>query len=67
MNNLFGHYEVDMRYDLKGSTTGRTTVFPAGVEFDKTIALKDNNFLENGEEFILEDDDREEILSSLQQ
>lgn len=67
MNNMFGHYEVDMRYDLKGSFTGRTTVFPEGIAVDKTIALKDNNFLEKGEKFMLEDDQRKELLDSLEQ
>ena len=67
MNNMFGHYEVDMRYDLKGSTTGRTTVFPEGVKPDKTVALKDNNFVESGEAILLEDDQRAELLNSLKE
>ena len=65
MNNLFGSYEVDVRYDLKGSTSGRTTVFPEGVQIDKTISLKDNNFLDNHIKFFLEEDERKELLDSL--
>lgn len=31
MNNVFNtHNKIDKRYDLKGSTRGRTTVFPEG-------------------------------------
>ena len=66
MNNLFGSFEVDIRYDLKGSTTGRTTTFPEGTEIDKTIAFKDNNFINDKVIFELEDDQRKELLDSLE-
>lgn len=65
MNNLFGQYEVDVRYDLKGSTTGRTTLFPEDVVPDKTIALKDNNFTDENENFSIEYNQREDLLNSL--
>ncbi|CAI2383036.1 unnamed protein product [Moneuplotes crassus] len=65
MNNLFGHYEVDCRYDLKGSFTGRTTKFGPDEEPDKTIALKDNNFLENHEGFDIDQEVRKELLKSM--
>lgn len=66
MNNLFGHYEVDCRYDLKGSTQGRTTYFPEDVKPDKTVALKDNNFMESGEAFFLDDEERKDLLDCLE-
>ncbi|OMJ67959.1 hypothetical protein SteCoe_34100 [Stentor coeruleus] len=45
MGNLFkNEYELDIKYDLKGSTLGRIT---ADNE-DKTIARKDNNFNNEG-------------------
>lgn len=66
MNNLFGHYEVDFRYDLKGSFSGRTTIFPEG-EIDKTEALKDNNFIDNKEAFDIKSELREELLNSLKE
>ncbi|CAI2383312.1 unnamed protein product [Moneuplotes crassus] len=65
MNNLFGHYEVDCRYDLKGSFTGRTTKFDSDEEPDKTVALKDNNFLENNEHFDIDLDARREMMKSM--
>ena len=65
MNNLFGSYEVDSRYDLKGSTSGRTTTFPEGMQIDKTIALKDNNFIDGTIRFELEEDQRKTLLDSL--
>ena len=43
MGNLFKNdYELDIKYDLKGSTLGRIT----SKDQDKTIARKDNNFNE---------------------
>ena len=41
MGNLFkSNYEIDIKYDLKGSTLGRII----DEDQDKTIARKDNNF-----------------------
>ena len=65
MNNLFGIYEVDIRYDLKGSTSGRTTFFPEGVPMDKTISLKDNNFIDGNIKFNIEESERKELLKCL--
>jgi len=45
MNNIFGLYDVDMRYDLKGSTIGWRTEFKNG-EIDFKVALKDLDFLD---------------------
>ena len=52
MNNIFcTHLKIDYRYDLKGSTQGRLTVRPEGQEIDKTIALKDLDFLTEKKKF----------------
>ena len=49
MNNVFNTpKKIDVRYDLKGSTRGRTTKFPPGVPRDDTVALKDLDWLESG-------------------
>jgi len=45
MNNVFGLFDVDMRFDLKGSTLGRRTEFRDG-EIDYKVALKDLDFLD---------------------
>ena len=46
MNNVFNtHNKIDRRYDLKGSTRGRTTYFPPDVPRDATVAMKDLDFL----------------------
>ena len=46
MNNVFNtSLKIDHRYDLKGSTLGRSTKFPEGQPKDNTIALKDLDFL----------------------
>ena len=46
MNNLFcTRFKIDKRYDLKGSTQGRTTYFPPDKQRDDTVALKDLDFL----------------------
>ena len=48
MNNVFHtSLKIDLRYDLKGSTYGRKTIKDkGGVMVDRTIALKDCDFLE---------------------
>jgi len=52
MNNVFNtNNKIDYRYDLKGSTHGRTTSFPANKPKDLTIALKDLDFLNKKEKF----------------
>jgi len=53
MNNVFHtSKEIHRRYDLKGSTQGRTTKY-ANKEFDPTIALKDNDIVDKEEYFIV--------------
>ena len=62
MNNMFGHFNVDYRYDLKGSKLGRRTTFKDGVE-DLKIALKDLDFVDRGEIVdFYHDSDRDELL-----
>ena len=49
MNNVFcTPNKIDYRYDLKGSSIGRTTKFEDG-KVDNTIALKDLDFINKGE------------------
>ena len=53
MNNVFHTAkEIHKRYDLKGSTQGRTTKYANGI-FDPTIALKDNDIIDQEEYFIV--------------
>lgn len=50
MNNVFcTPNKIDYRYDLKGSTAGRTTKFEEGKPRDNTIALKDLDFIQSSE------------------
>ena len=53
MNNVFQTAKkIDVRYDLKGSTYGRRTIkLDEGYTVDRTIALKDNDFLDKKESF----------------
>ena len=65
MNNMFGHFDVDYRYDLKGSTLGRRTEFKDGKE-DLKIAIKDLDFIDNKEVIDLYfKEDKEELLEAL--
>jgi len=58
MNNVFHTaLKIDLRYDLKGSTYGRRTL----VE-DRTIALKDLNFIDRGEQIKVGQQNKERIL-----
>ena len=53
MNNVFQTTKkIDLRYDLKGSTYGRQTIKDkSGVMVDRTVALKDLDFLNRKEFF----------------
>ena len=55
MNNIFGEYDIMKRYDLKGSEIGRRTHFDG--EIDYKVALKDLDFIDNGEIVTFEDQD----------
>ena len=50
MGNIFSDYKVGVRYDLKGSTSGRTCLKPDQLpnsRDDLKIALKDNDFVKH--------------------
>ena len=55
MNNVFQTTKkIDLRYDLKGSTFGRTTIKGKNsIAADRTIALKDCDFLNKKERIIV--------------
>lgn len=53
MNNIFHtSREIHKRYDLKGSTQGRSTKYANNI-FDPTIALKDNDIVDQQEYFVI--------------
>jgi 1-phosphatidylinositol-4-phosphate 5-kinase len=63
MNNLFcTPLKIDYRYDLKGSTQGRTTKFPTGVPKDMTIALKDLDLINEKKKFTVGRDYKEKLM-----
>jgi len=65
MNNIFHTMkEIHKRYDLKGSTQGRTTKFANNI-FDPTIALKDNDILNEDEYFMVSPEIREKMNSQV--
>lgn len=54
MNNVFNTgNKIDYRYDLKGSTLGRTYSVPDGQERDPSIAMKDLDFQSSKEKFFV--------------
>lgn len=58
MDNVFStQRKIDHRYDLKGSTYGRST-----QQVDRTIALKDCDFLERGEKFLVGEFNKRRIM-----
>mmetsp|Transcript_21874 Transcript_21874/g.33917 ORF Transcript_21874/g.33917 Transcript_21874/m.33917 type:complete len:114 (+) Transcript_21874:3764-4105(+) len=66
MNNVFcTPVKIDYRYDLKGSTQGRTTDFPDGKR-DNTIALKDNNFLQEKRRFQVGRDAKAQLMKIIE-
>jgi 1-phosphatidylinositol-4-phosphate 5-kinase len=67
MNNIFNTpNKINIRYDLKGSTQGRSTKFPDGVERDETIALKDMDFLQANKKFSVGRDYRERLVKIIE-
>lgn len=47
MENLFKNFQIGVRFDLKGSVTGRSTLRPGQnmeSQRDQSVALKDNDF-----------------------
>jgi 1-phosphatidylinositol-4-phosphate 5-kinase len=62
MNNVFNTgVKIDYRYDLKGSTLGRTTESNA----DSTIALKDLDFLKENKKFLVGRDFKNDLIKIL--
>ena len=67
MNNIFNTpNKINIRYDLKGSTQGRTTKFPEGEARDETIALKDMDFLQTNKKFSVGRDYRERLVKIIE-
>jgi 1-phosphatidylinositol-4-phosphate 5-kinase len=64
MNNMFRNFSPDIKYDLKGSSLGRTTTFKDGKR-DATIALKDNDFLDDNRVVDINQEDKEQLQSIL--
>ena len=55
MSNVFKtSKEINIRFDLKGSTEGRKTKKNPNEEIDSTVALKDLDFIELGEKIRVE-------------
>lgn len=66
MNNVFNtQLKIDYRYDLKGSTLGRTTHVPPGQERDYTVAMKDLDFLGAGQKFEIGQEFKRKFLDIL--
>ena len=69
MNNIFQTTKkIDLRYDLKGSTWGRQTIRDKeGFKIDRTVALKDRDFLNKKEEFKVGHEHKARIMAILRQ
>jgi len=66
MNNVFHtHMKIDKRFDLKGSTQGRSTMEDPETACDPTIALKDLDFLKTKEKFKVEGDIKRKLLDTI--
>jgi 1-phosphatidylinositol-4-phosphate 5-kinase len=63
MNNVFcTPLKIDYRYDLKGSLVGRKTIWNEGEPRDKTVALKDLDFLEEGKKFCVDRESKRKLI-----
>lgn len=69
MNNIFQTTKkIDLRYDLKGSTYGRQTIKDKnGIMVDRTVSLKDLDFLAKKDVFKVGSENRAKILEILRQ
>ena len=67
MNNVFQTTKkIDLRYDLKGSTYGRQTIKDkAGIKADRTVALKDLDFLNKKDVFKVGHENKQRIAHIL--
>lgn len=61
MNNMFRNFSPDIKYDLKGSTVGRSTTFKDG-KVDSKIALKDNDFTDSNVDVCIDGETINQIL-----
>lgn len=65
MNNVFNtSKEIHKRYDLKGSTQGRSTKYANNI-FDPTIALKDNDIVDEQYYFVVNDDLKKKLHNQI--
>lgn len=66
MQNLLNtDLRLDIKYDIKGSFYGRTSRIP-NVYWDRSIPLKDLDFLEDEMKLILGSNDREQFIKALE-
>ena len=66
MNNVFNtSKEIHKRYDLKGSTQGRTTKYANNI-FDPTIALKDNDIIDEQYYFVVSEDTQKRLRAQIE-
>ena len=66
MSNVFNtNKKIDRRFDLKGSTQGRTTKIPTDKEMDPTIALKDLDFISRKEKFKVGGDIKKRLMETI--
>jgi hypothetical protein len=65
MNNMFRKFSPDVKYDLKGSIQGRSTVYKDG-KIDYKIAMKDNDFTEQNRNVDMSVIDQKALLTILQ-
>lgn len=66
MNNMFRKFTPDIKYDLKGSVKGRNTELKDGKRNPK-IALKDNDWTDDGKEVSLKINDKKELISIIKE
>lgn len=64
MNNMFRKFTPNVRYDLKGSTQGRSTEFKDG-KIDPKIALKDNDWTDGDNTVDLQVNDKRELVKTI--
>lgn len=67
MNNLFPpHRDIHLKYDLKGSTWGRSTFIPKGATDLSQLTLKDLNWLERKDKIKFGPDKRKFFTEQLE-
>ena len=68
MDNVFAtKHKIDLRYDLKGSTYGRRTITDkSGIQIDRTVALKDCDFIDKKEVFQVGRENKAHLMDIIQ-